>query len=90
MPMGTKDFDDGELIDYVARHAPRPEADVDNVERLLEEAPPAEAADEVHKMVEGFRSGAGAATGKRSVPVAEPPPYEPEADEPTDSSGTAR
>jgi hypothetical protein len=68
---GTSDDD---LVDYVARHSPRPEADVDAVERLLEEAPPAEAEEEVRKMVDGFRSGGGAATGKRSNPVDEPPP----------------
>ena len=65
---------DDELVDYVARHSPRAAADVEAVERLLEEAPPAEAAEEVEKMVDGFRSGGGAATGKRSAPVEEPPP----------------
>ena len=73
--MTSEDFDDP-IIDYVARHSPRPEADVDNLERLLEEAPPAEVDEEVEKMVDGFRGGGGAATGKRSFPVEEPPPYE--------------
>jgi hypothetical protein len=66
--------DDHDLMDYVARHSPRPEADVDTVERLLEEAPPAEAEEEVQKLVGGFRGGGGAATGKRSAPVEESPP----------------
>jgi hypothetical protein len=69
---------DDDLVDYVARHSPRPEVDVDNVERLLEEAPPAEAEEEVQKLVGGFRSGGGAATGRRSAPVEEPPPDIPE------------
>jgi hypothetical protein len=70
----VSDNSDDDLVDYVARHSPRPEADVDTVERLLEDAPPAEAEQEIQKMVDGFRSGAGAATGKRSAPVDEPPP----------------
>jgi hypothetical protein len=61
---------------YVEEHSPRPTVDGDEVDRYLEEAPPAEAADEVRRMVEGFRGGGGAATGKRSEPVPEPPPYE--------------
>jgi hypothetical protein len=65
---------DEELVGYVARHSPRAEADVDTAERLLEEAPPAEAAEQIEKMVDGFRGGGGAATGKRSAPVDEPPP----------------
>jgi predicted TIM-barrel fold metal-dependent hydrolase len=72
--VSDNDDDDDDLVGYVARHSPRPEADVDTVERLLEEAPPAEAEEEVQKMVDGFRSGGGAATGKRSAPVDEPPP----------------
>ncbi len=82
---------DDDLVDYVARYSPRPEVDVDNVERLLEEAPPAEAEEEVQKLVGGFRSGGGAATGMRSAPVEEPPPDIAEtpaaADEGTPSDG---
>ena len=74
----SSNVDDDDLVDYVARHSPRPEADVDTVERLLEEAPPAEAEEEVGKLVDGLRGGGGAATGKRSAPVEEPPPGIPE------------
>jgi len=45
-------------------------------ERLLTEAPPAEAAAELEKMIDGFQSGAGAATGRRTEPAATDPPTE--------------
>jgi len=65
-----------EILDYVEKNSPRPSVDVDIAERLLEEAPPAEAAEELDKMVEGFHSGAGAATGRRNEPAAGDPPTE--------------
>ena len=65
-----------EILDYVEKNSPRPSVDVDVAERLLSEAPPAEAAEELDKMVEGFRSGAGAATGRRNEPAAGEPPTE--------------
>jgi hypothetical protein len=43
---------------------------------LLSDAPPAEAAAELDKMVEGFESGSGAATGRRNAPAAGEPPTE--------------
>ncbi|MDQ3946017.1 MAG: hypothetical protein M3357_12875, partial [Actinomycetota bacterium] len=49
-----------EIVDYVEKYSPRPAVDADNAERLLEEAPPAQAAEELEKMVDGFRSGGGA------------------------------
>jgi hypothetical protein len=63
-----------EILDYVEKNSPRPSVDADVAERLLEEAPPAEAAEELDKMVDGFRSGGGAATGRRNEPVADEPP----------------
>jgi hypothetical protein len=68
-----EDMED-DLQEYVDRHSPRPEVDADIAERQLAEAPPAEAAEELKKMVDGFRGGGGAATGKRSFPVPEEPP----------------
>jgi hypothetical protein len=63
-----------EILDYVEKNSPRPSVDTDVAERLLEEAPPAEAAEELEKMVDGFQSGAGAATGRRNEPAAGEPP----------------
>jgi len=65
-----------EILDYVEKNSPRPSVDTDVAERLLEEAPPAEAAEELEKMVDGFQSGAGAATGRRNEPAAGEPPTE--------------
>jgi hypothetical protein len=58
-----------EILDYVEKNSPRPSVDADVAERLLDDAPPAEAAAELEKMVEGFESGAGAATGRRTEPA---------------------
>ena len=63
-----------EIRDYVERNSPRPSVDGDVVDRLLDEAPPAVAAEEIEKMVGGFQSGAGAATGRRNEPAADDPP----------------
>lgn len=63
-----------DIRDYVERNSPRPSVDVDVVDRLLEEAPPETAATEIDRMVGGFRSGAGAATGRRNEPAADDPP----------------
>ena len=63
-----------DIVDYVEKNSPRPSVDADTAERLLEEAPPADAAEELEKMVGGFRSGAGAASGRNSLPAAEDPP----------------
>ena len=63
-----------EIQDYVERNSPRPSVDGDVVERLLEQAPPAEAAEEIDNMIGGFRSGGGAATGRRNQPAADDPP----------------
>ncbi|HVW32084.1 MAG TPA: hypothetical protein VHL53_06060 [Acidimicrobiia bacterium] len=63
-----------EILDYVEKNSPRPSVDTDIAERLLDTAPPAEAAEELEKMVGGFEKGAGAATGRRNEPAAEPPP----------------
>lgn len=65
-----------EIIDYVEKNSPRPSVDADVAERLLNEAPPVEAAAELDKMVEGFRDGAGAATGRRNAPAVDDPPTE--------------
>ena len=65
-----------EIRDYVERTSPRPSVDGDVVDRLLEDAPPAEAVEEIEKMVGGFQSGAGAATGRRNEPAQEEPPIE--------------
>lgn len=65
-----------EILDYVEKNSPRPSVDRDVAERLLSDAPPAEAAEELDKMVEGFQSGAGAATGRRSNPALEEAPTE--------------
>jgi hypothetical protein len=63
-----------EIIDYVEKNSPRPSVDADVAERLLDDAPPAEAAAELEKMVDGFQSGAGAATGRRTEPAPDDPP----------------
>ncbi|HEY4408510.1 MAG TPA: hypothetical protein VGO87_01400 [Acidimicrobiia bacterium] len=65
-----------EILDYVEKNSPRPSVDTDVAERLLSEAPPVEAAAELNKMVEGFQSGAGAATGRRNEPAGDDPPTE--------------
>ena len=65
-----------EIRDYVERNSPRPSVDGDVVDRLLDEAPPAVAAEEIEKMVGGFQSGAGAATGRRNEPAAGDAPIE--------------
>ena len=63
-----------EILDYVEKNSPRPSVDTDIAERLLDTAPPAEAAEEIEKMVGGFEKGAGAATGRRNEPADEPAP----------------
>ena len=63
-----------EIRDYVERNSPRPSVDGDVVDRLLNEAPPAVAAEEIEKMVAGFQSGAGAATGRRNEPAVDDDP----------------
>ena len=65
-----------EIRDYVERNSPRPSVDGDVADRFLTDAPPAEAAEELDKMVEGFESGAGAATGRRNEPAATESPTE--------------
>jgi hypothetical protein len=65
-----------EVLDYVEKTSPRPSVDTDVAERLLSEAPPAEAAAELDKMAGGFHSGAGAATGRRNEPADGVPPTE--------------
>jgi hypothetical protein len=65
-----------EILDYVEKNSPRPSVDRDVAERLLNEASPADAAEELDKMVEGFQSGSGAATGRRTNPALEEPPTE--------------
>ena len=65
-----------EIRDYVERNSPRPSVDGDVVDRLLDEAPPAVAAEEIEKMVGGFESGAGAATGRRNEPAADDSPID--------------
>ena len=64
----------GEITDYVEKNSARPSVDADIAERLLDDAPPAEAAAELEKMVDGFQSGAGAATGRRTEPAPDDPP----------------
>ena len=63
-----------DIREYVDRNSPRPSVDGDVVDRLLDEAPPATAATEIDKMVGGFQSGAGAATGRRTEPAADDSP----------------
>ena len=63
-----------EIRDYVEKNSPRPSVDTDVADRLLDEAPPTEAAEELQNMVGGFRSGAGAASGRNSLPAADDPP----------------
>jgi hypothetical protein len=65
----TLDERHDEIIDYVEKNSSRPSVDADVAERLLDEATPAEAAAELEKMVDGFESGAGAATGRRTEPA---------------------
>jgi len=65
----TLDERTDEIIDYVEKNSPRPSVDADVAERLLSDAAPAEAAEELEKMVEGFQRGAGAATGRRTEPA---------------------
>jgi hypothetical protein len=79
-----------EILDHVEKNSPRPSVDRDVAERLLSDAPPAEAAAEVDKMIEGFQSGAGAATGRRTEPATDDPPIEdlPEP-EPPEGTGAA-
>lgn len=63
-----------DIREYVEHNSPRPSVDGDVVDRLLDEAPPAVAAEEIDKMVRGFQSGAGAATGRRNQPAADEDP----------------
>jgi hypothetical protein len=63
-----------EILDYVEKNSPRPSVDTDNAERLLNTAPPAQAAAELDKMAKGFHSGGGAATGRRNEPAEGVPP----------------
>lgn len=65
-----------DIIDYVEKNSPRPSVDRDVADRLLSDAPPAQAAEELDRMIEGFQSGAGAATGRRTEPAAGDPPTE--------------
>ena len=65
-----------EIRDYVEKNSPRPSVDADVADRFLTDATPAEAAEELDKMVEGFHRGAGAATGRRNEPAATEPPTE--------------
>jgi hypothetical protein len=63
-----------EILDHVEKNSSRPSVDRDVTERLLDDAPPAEAVEELDKMIEGFQSGAGAATGRRTEPATEESP----------------
>ena len=72
----TLDERGDEIREYVERNSTRPSVDGDVVDRILEEVPPAEAAEEIEKMVGGFRSGGGAATGRRNEPAVDDPPTE--------------
>ena len=74
-----------EIVEYVEKNSPRPSVDGDVAERLLNEAPPAAAIEELDKMIEGFESGAGAATGRRTEPVPGDPPTEDLADDDSES-----
>jgi hypothetical protein len=65
-----------EIVDYVEKNSPRPSVDRDAAERLLSNAPPAEAVTELDNLIEGFESGAGAATGRRTEPAADDSPTE--------------
>jgi hypothetical protein len=73
-----------DIREYVERNSPRPSVDGDVVDRLLDEAPPDTAAAEIDKMVGGFRSGAGAATGRRNEPAADNNPIDDLPSEPPD------
>lgn len=63
-----------EIVDYVETYSPRPAVDKDRAERLLRELPPVYALEELDKMASEFQSGAGAATGRRSMPARQDPP----------------
>lgn len=63
-----------EILDHIEKNSPRPSVDTDVAERLLADAPPVEAAAELEKMIDGFQSGAGAATGRRTEPASDEPP----------------
>ncbi len=65
-----------EILDHVEKNSSRPSVDRDVTERLLDDVPPAEAVEELDKMIEGFQSGAGAATGRRTEPATEESPTE--------------
>jgi hypothetical protein len=65
-----------EILDHVEKNSPRPSVDTDVAEHLLNDAPPVEAAAEIEKMIDGFQSGAGAATGRRTEPATDEPPAE--------------
>lgn len=64
------------ILDYIARYSPRPTVDGEIARRILAEAPPAQAAEELQRMIDGFSSGGGAATGPRSMPAAEDSPVD--------------
>ena len=66
-----------ELRDYVASASPSREVDLDNLDRQLVEAPPAEAAEELAKMTGSFHRGGGQATGRRNEPLDGDPPTAP-------------
>jgi hypothetical protein len=63
-----------DILDFVEKNSPRPTVDVENAKRLLEEVPPVQASEQLHNMMDGFRSGAGAASGRNSLPAAEDAP----------------
>lgn len=63
-----------EILDHVEKNSPRPSVDRDVTERLLDDVPPAEAVAQLDNMIEGFQSGAGAATGRRTEPAQDGPP----------------
>ena len=63
-----------DILDYIARYSPRPTVDGEIARRILAEAPPERAAEELQRMIDSFSSGGGAATGPRSMPAAEDSP----------------
>lgn len=65
-----------EILEYIARYSPRPTVDGEIARRILTEAPPERAAEELQRMIDGFSSGGGAATGPRSMPAAEGSPMD--------------
>lgn len=71
---GQLEREGDDILDFVEKNSPRPTVDVENAERLLEEAPPDQASEQLHNMMDGFRSGAGAASGRNSLPAAEDAP----------------